>query len=325
MFLDLIRRRNPRLIEAAIALHQSGQLPANTYVIDLDAVEDNARAIARRAEPLGLTVMAMTKQMGRNESFCHAVMRGGIARSVAVDLECALATKRAGMEVGHIGHLVQIPKWEADSAARLSPAWWTVFNAEKAAEAAAASREVRTEAAAPRPHPRRERSILPRARGRVSRVRNRCDGGGSGQDSGRPLRWHNDLSGVAVRRDEPHGQADAKSRDSATGVRGAGARRTQGDRDQRSGHDLDRDPGSACGSRRDPGRARTRAHRNDAVACERRPARGASRCLSDGGLAPLWRRCLLLRRRSLHRPGLSCLPGESDRRPGARDGRGSAP
>ena len=139
MFLDLIRRRNPQLIEAAIALHQSGQLPANTYVIDLDAVEDNARAISARAEPLGLTVMAMTKQMGRNESFCHAVMRGGIARSVAVDLECALATKRAGMEVGHIGHLVQIPKWEADSAARLSPAWWTVFNAEKAAEAGAAS------------------------------------------------------------------------------------------------------------------------------------------------------------------------------------------
>jgi predicted amino acid racemase len=139
MFLDLIRRRNPRLIEAAIALHQSGKLPANTYVIDLDAVEDNARAISGKANALNLTVMAMTKQMGRNESFCRAVMRGGIARSVAVDLECALATKRAGMELGHIGHLVQIPRWEADSAARLSPAWWTVFNAEKAAEAARAS------------------------------------------------------------------------------------------------------------------------------------------------------------------------------------------
>ena len=139
MFLDVIRRRNPRLIEAAIALHQSGQLPANTYVIDLDAVENNARAISSKAGSLGLTVMAMTKQMGRNDSFCRAVMRGGIARSVAVDLECALATKRAGMELGHIGHLVQIPKWEADSAARLSPTWWTVFNAEKASEAAAAS------------------------------------------------------------------------------------------------------------------------------------------------------------------------------------------
>ena len=67
MFLDLIRRRNPRLIEAAIRLHQRGELPANTYVIDLDAVENNARAISVRAEGLGLTVMAMTKQMGRNE------------------------------------------------------------------------------------------------------------------------------------------------------------------------------------------------------------------------------------------------------------------
>ena len=131
MFLDLIRRRNPRLIEAAIALHQRGELPANAYVIDLDAVENNARAISAKANSLSLTVMAMTKQMGRNESFCRAVMRGGIKRSVAVDMECALATKRAGMELGHIGHLVQIPKWEADSAASLSPACWTVFNLEK--------------------------------------------------------------------------------------------------------------------------------------------------------------------------------------------------
>jgi predicted amino acid racemase len=145
MFLDVTRRRNPRLIEAAIALHQRGELPANTYVIDLDAVEDNARAISTKAASLGLTVMAMTKQMGRSESFCRAVMRGGIKRSVAVDLECALATKRAGMEVGHIGHLVQIPKWEADSAAKLSPNWWTVFNAEKAAEAAAASERLERE------------------------------------------------------------------------------------------------------------------------------------------------------------------------------------
>ena len=166
MFLDLIRRRNPRLIEAAISLHQSGQLPANTYVIDLDAVEDNARAIATRAGSLGLTVMAMTKQMGRNESFCRAVMRGGIARSVAVDLECALATKRAGMELGHIGHLVQIPKWEADSAARLSPAWWTVFNAEKAAEAAAASERLG-----------REQPLLARIRGENDRFYRGHEGG----------------------------------------------------------------------------------------------------------------------------------------------------
>ena len=171
MFLDLIRRRNPRLIEAAIALHQSGELPANTYVIDLDAVEDNARAISVKANSLGLTVMAMTKQMGRNESFCRAVMRGGIARSVAVDLQCALGTKRAGMELGHIGHLVQIPKWEADSAARLSPTWWTVFNAEKAAEAAASSERLG-----------REQPFLARIRGENDKFYRGHEGGFSASD-----------------------------------------------------------------------------------------------------------------------------------------------
>ena len=54
MFLDLILRRNPTLVEQAIALHQAGQIPANAYVIDLDAVERNARrhrARGRAARP----------------------------------------------------------------------------------------------------------------------------------------------------------------------------------------------------------------------------------------------------------------------------------
>ena len=106
----LIRRRNPRLIEQAIALHQAGELPANAYVIDLDAVELNARAIAAEAAKYDLTVLAMTKQMGRNASFCRAVMRGGVAKAVAVDMGCAHAVHRAGMEVGHIGHLVTNPE-----------------------------------------------------------------------------------------------------------------------------------------------------------------------------------------------------------------------
>jgi predicted amino acid racemase len=141
MFLELIRRRNPRLIEQAIALHQTGRLPANTYVIDLDAVEDNARAIIGEAAKFDLTVMAMTKQMGRNASFCRAVKRGGIAKAVAVDMACARATHHAGLEVGHIGHLVQVPTHEADAAAALTPGWWTVFNLERAKEAGAASQK----------------------------------------------------------------------------------------------------------------------------------------------------------------------------------------
>jgi predicted amino acid racemase len=139
MFLDLIRRRNPALIEQAIALHQQGKLPANAYVIDLDAVEANARHIQGVAAKHALKVYAMTKQMGRNGSYCQAIVRGGIAKAVAVDMECARATHRAGMKLGHLGHLVQVPRFEADAAASLAPDHWTVFSLQKAQEAGAAA------------------------------------------------------------------------------------------------------------------------------------------------------------------------------------------
>jgi predicted amino acid racemase len=139
MFLDLIRRRNPALIEQSIALHQAGAIPANSYVVDLDAVESNARTIAGVAAKFDFKVYAMTKQMGRNGSFCRAVAKGGIEKAVAVDMECARAVHRAGLGVGHIGHLVQIARHEADTAASTRPDHWTAFNLEKAAEAGAAS------------------------------------------------------------------------------------------------------------------------------------------------------------------------------------------
>jgi predicted amino acid racemase len=147
MFLDLIRRRNPALVEQAIALHQAGRLPANAYVIDLDAVEANAAIIAGAAAQLGLKAFAMTKQMGRNGAFCRAVARGGIGKAVAVDMEGARATHRAGMGLGHIGHLVQVPRFEAAAAASMGPDYWTVFNLETATEAGAAAAKLgRTQA-----------------------------------------------------------------------------------------------------------------------------------------------------------------------------------
>ena len=80
----------------------------------------------------------MTKQVGRNPDVSRALIAGGITASVNVDLECARATRRAGMRIGHVGHLVQIPRSEADSAAAMHPANWTVFSDIKAAEAARA-------------------------------------------------------------------------------------------------------------------------------------------------------------------------------------------
>ena len=89
MFLNVLRRRNPAFVEAAISLHSAGAIAPAAYVIDLDAVERNAGLIAAEASRLGLTVFAMTKQVGRPASFCRAVMRGGIDAGVAVDMACA--------------------------------------------------------------------------------------------------------------------------------------------------------------------------------------------------------------------------------------------
>jgi predicted amino acid racemase len=54
-------------------------------------------------------------------------------------MECARACARAGLPIGHVGHLVQIPRAEAAAASGLAPDYWTVFNLEKAEEAAAAA------------------------------------------------------------------------------------------------------------------------------------------------------------------------------------------
>ena len=46
MFLQRLIERNPRLLEAAIALHQQGRIPPNTWLIDLDAIAENARVLS---------------------------------------------------------------------------------------------------------------------------------------------------------------------------------------------------------------------------------------------------------------------------------------
>jgi predicted amino acid racemase len=85
VFLELLRRRNPQFITAAIELHQAGAIPAAAYVVDLDAVTRNARRLRVEAHRLGLQVFAMTKQVSRGKPLFDALTAGGIDRSVAVD------------------------------------------------------------------------------------------------------------------------------------------------------------------------------------------------------------------------------------------------
>ncbi len=126
MFLKPLVRRNRPFIEAAVRLHQDGQIPANSYVLDLDMMQANARIIADEAGRLGLKVYAMSKQIGRNPAAFRALAAGGITDYVAVDMACARPIHAAGYRVGHIGHLVQIPRDETIEAAQMKPEYWTV-------------------------------------------------------------------------------------------------------------------------------------------------------------------------------------------------------
>ena len=140
MFLRTLLQRNPGFVRAAVELHQAGVIPANSYVLDLDAIEANTAGLCSRARDLDLTVYAMTKQIGRAPAALDAIAAGGADGFVAVDMACARPIVRSGHGLGHLGHLVQVPRGEAAEAAGLAPDYWTVFSRNKADEAAAAAR-----------------------------------------------------------------------------------------------------------------------------------------------------------------------------------------
>jgi predicted amino acid racemase len=138
MFLDAVTRRNPALVDAALDMHAHGLIPPGSFVIDLDAVEDNARLLADAAAAEGLTLYFMTKQVGRNPFVAERAARH-IASAVAVDLDDAAGLARAGVPIGHIGHLVQPHERAFDRVVAYEPEVVTVFSVDKARGLSAAA------------------------------------------------------------------------------------------------------------------------------------------------------------------------------------------
>jgi predicted amino acid racemase len=139
VFLDLTARRNPSLIRAAAHLHQSGIIPPNTYVIDLDAVRGNAAVMAAEAHRLGIRTYLMTKHYNRNPLVTHAALSAGLDSTVAVDVQCAQALRRFGLPLGHAGHLVQIPMHSLPAVLSQRPEVMTVFSVANARNISAAA------------------------------------------------------------------------------------------------------------------------------------------------------------------------------------------
>ncbi|SBW11112.1 putative amino acid racemase [uncultured Eubacteriales bacterium] len=132
MFLQKTLTANRALIDFAFTAHARGNLLPNTYLLDLDALTANAAAMLAAADEHGVSLYFMLKQLGCNPEVARRLTDLGFSGAVAVDSREALQYKRAGIPLGNIGHLVQIPDGALGELLDTRPQIVTVYSLEKA-------------------------------------------------------------------------------------------------------------------------------------------------------------------------------------------------
>lgn len=132
MFLDLVNRRNRSLVDFAVKLHQDGEILPDTYVIDLDAVIQNAKYMSKIANKEDIELYYMLKQIGRNLFIARAIAENSnIKKAVVVDYKEALRMMEEGLSLGNVGHLVQIPDALLEKIISYGTDYITVYSLEK--------------------------------------------------------------------------------------------------------------------------------------------------------------------------------------------------
>ncbi|MGL5232689.1 MAG: YhfX family PLP-dependent enzyme [Fusobacteriaceae bacterium] len=132
MFLDVLEKRNPKLIETAFKLHQEGKILPDTYILDLDAILYNAKLILEEANNYGIKLYAMTKQFGRNPIIAKKIIELGYSGIVAVDFKEAQLMMKEKIKLGNVGHLVQTPKALLKELVEYGSEVMTIYSIEKA-------------------------------------------------------------------------------------------------------------------------------------------------------------------------------------------------
>jgi predicted amino acid racemase len=132
VFLKATLERNPKLIHTAVDLHRDQLIPPNCFVIDMDAVAENASLLRQAALRNGLSLYFTTKQVGFNPALAHAIVQAGIPKAVAVEAREASVLSQNHIPIGHVGHLGQIPSQMIGPILKLEPEVITVFSVEKA-------------------------------------------------------------------------------------------------------------------------------------------------------------------------------------------------
>lgn len=134
MFLKTLLKQNTKLIDAAISYWQQGEIYPDSYVIDVEQTEANARLLVETASRYQIKLYLMSKQFGRNPELCRRLLACGFQGVVAVDFKEARQLYRHAIPVAHVGHLVQPPSAMVEEIVRQRPEVITVFSLEKAVE-----------------------------------------------------------------------------------------------------------------------------------------------------------------------------------------------
>ena len=131
MFLEKLQENNKRLVEYAFDAHQKGLVLPDTYILDLDMIAANGKAMVLEAKQYGIKLFFMLKQIGRNPIVAKKLMEVGFDGCVAVDYKEALTMIDAGIHLGNVGHLVQVPVAALEKIIAAKPDVITVYDSEK--------------------------------------------------------------------------------------------------------------------------------------------------------------------------------------------------
>ena len=126
--------KNSKLIEASFRLHQEGKILPDSYVIDLDTLFQNAKAILKQGQKENIELYFMLKQLGRNPLIAKELVKMGYKGAVVVDFKEALVMMKHHIPISNVGHLVQAPKSLIQALVDYGCDYFTVFSIEKIKE-----------------------------------------------------------------------------------------------------------------------------------------------------------------------------------------------
>lgn len=134
MFLNTLIDRNSKLIEFVKNAHQNTILQPDSFILDIDAILENALLIKEEADRCGIKLFFMLKQIGRNPYIAKKLVEIGYLGAVVVDFREAQIMMKHHIPICHAGHLVQVPKMLLSQFIQYGIDYMTVYSIEKAIE-----------------------------------------------------------------------------------------------------------------------------------------------------------------------------------------------